>query len=48
MLEGKPTFTGKVEHQVFEQIKNLDYTCPEHFSFEAKDIIHKLLSKDPL
>ena len=33
---------------VFNQIINAQYSFPDHFSAEAKDLISKLLNKNPL
>jgi serine/threonine protein kinase len=48
MLAGKTPWTKGAELVVFEQICNCKYTFPDHFSDSAKDLISKLLTKNPI
>ncbi|RKP16018.1 Pkinase-domain-containing protein, partial [Rozella allomycis CSF55] len=49
MLIGKPPFQTKHIKEIYEKIKNTDYTFPDDcpISAEAKDLIEKLLSQNP-
>lgn len=47
MVAGKPPFEGESEYLVFQKILGLDYAFPENTNEAAKDIITRLLQKDP-
>ncbi|KAG1463714.1 hypothetical protein G6F46_001470 [Rhizopus delemar] len=47
MLSGTSPFKAPTDYLIFQKIKHLEYTIPNHFSPEAKDIIQKLLTLDP-
>jgi serine/threonine protein kinase len=48
MLEGKTPWTAAREYDIFSQITACEYTFPDHFSEDAKDLISKLLIANPL
>lgn len=43
MIAGKFAFQGLSEYLTWEKIKRLDYSFPEGFDEEAKDLVQKLL-----
>ena len=47
MLDGNPPFTSKTRTGLFKNILNKKVYFKKHFSEEAKDLIAKLLKKDP-
>lgn len=47
MLSGKSPFKAATDYLIFQKIKNLEYTLPEEFSEESKDIVQKLLLSNP-
>jgi len=42
MIAGRFTFTGLSEYLTWQKIKQLDYTFPDGFDLEAKDLVQKL------
>ncbi len=46
-LVGKTPFKGQTEYITFENIINKDPEFPAKFPSEAKDLISKLLAKEP-
>ncbi|EJW74513.1 other/AUR protein kinase [Wuchereria bancrofti] len=46
-LVGKPAFEAKSYNDTYENIRNCSYTFPPHVPDGAKDLISKLLQKDP-
>ncbi|VIO88528.1 serine/threonine protein kinase 6, putative [Brugia malayi] len=46
-LVGKPAFEAKSYNDTYENIRNCNYTFPSHVPDGAKDLISKLLQKDP-
>ncbi|RKP40018.1 phosphoinositide-dependent kinase-1, partial [Dimargaris cristalligena] len=48
LLAGKPPFKGSNEYQTFQKIIRLEYTIPDHFSPEARDLVTRLLVLNPL
>ena len=47
MFAGTPPFRDKTEYLIFKKINDMDYTFNENFPEEAKDLINKLLQKNP-
>ncbi|RCI06544.1 pkb-activating kinase-like protein [Rhizopus stolonifer] len=47
MLAGKSPFKAPTDYLIFQKIKHLEYTLPDSFEEEAKDIVQKLLIPDP-
>lgn len=47
MLSGKSPFKAPTDYLIFQKIKNLEYTMPDNFPEVAKDIIRRLLVKNP-
>lgn len=47
MIAGRFTFTGLSEYLTWQKIKQLDYSFPEGFDPEAKDLVQKLIVRDP-
>lgn len=47
MLTGKPPFKGSTQHLTFEKVLEGNVKFSEDFHPDAKDIISKLLIKDP-
>ena len=46
-LVGSPPFEAQGHHETYRKISKVDITYPSHISAEAKDLISKLLVKDP-
>lgn len=46
-LCGQPPFESTEQRSTFQKIKNVKFTFPGHVSSEARDLIRKLLNKDP-
>ena len=46
-LCGQPPFESTEQRHTFQKIKNVKFTFPGHVSHEARDLIRKLLHKDP-
>lgn len=47
MIAGRFAFTGLSEYLTFQKIKQLDYSFPDGFDPEAKDLIQKIIVRDP-
>ncbi|EIN11732.1 kinase-like protein [Punctularia strigosozonata HHB-11173 SS5] len=47
MIAGRFTFTGLSEYLTWQKIKALEYTFPDGFDEDAKDLVTRLLLKDP-
>lgn len=47
MIAGRFTFHGLSEYLTWQKIKRLEYTFPEGFDEQAKDLVQCLLVKDP-
>jgi 3-phosphoinositide dependent protein kinase-1 len=47
MFAGTPPFRDKTEYITFKRIGDVDYSISEKFPEEAKDLIDKLLQKNP-
>lgn len=47
MLAGRPPFKGGSEYLTFEKILNLDYEFPPGFPPAARDLVERLLVRDP-
>ncbi|EGN99799.1 hypothetical protein SERLA73DRAFT_72588 [Serpula lacrymans var. lacrymans S7.3] len=47
MIAGRFAFQGLSEYYTWQKIKQLDYSFPDGFDEEAKDIVQKLLVRDP-
>ncbi|THH30304.1 hypothetical protein EUX98_g3889 [Antrodiella citrinella] len=47
MISGKFAFHGLSDYLTLEKIKKLDYSFPDGFNEEAKDLVQKLLVRDP-
>jgi len=47
MLAGYPPFSNKVRKQLYTDILQTKYVMPTHFSEKAKDLLSKLLVKNP-
>ncbi len=43
MIAGRFPFHGLSEYLTWQKIKNLEYTFPDGFDEEAKDLVEKLL-----
>ncbi|KAH8093861.1 kinase-like protein [Cristinia sonorae] len=47
MISGKFAFHGLSDYLTLEKIKKIDYSFPEGFDEEAKDLVQKFLIRDP-
>lgn len=49
LLSGFPPFgtEGESEYRIFQQIKNIEYTFPDNFNTQGKDLVAKLLQVEP-
>ncbi|KAF9814584.1 hypothetical protein IEO21_05042 [Rhodonia placenta] len=47
MIAGRFAFQGLSEYLTWQKIKQLDYSFPEGFDEQAKDLVQKLLVRDP-
>ncbi|TFK54040.1 kinase-like protein [Heliocybe sulcata] len=47
MIAGRFAFQGLSEYLTWQKIKHLEYTFPEGFDEQAKDLVQKLLQRDP-
>lgn len=43
MIAGRFTFTGLSDYLTFQKIKQVEYTFPDGFDPEAKDLVEKLI-----
>ncbi|KAH7926505.1 kinase-like protein [Leucogyrophana mollusca] len=48
MIAGRFAFQGLSEYLTWQKIKSLDYSFPDGFDPDAKDLVQKLLARDPL
>lgn len=46
MITNSPPFSGGNEYMIFQKIHNLDYTFPENFPSDAKNLIESILKMD--
>ena len=46
-ITGSPPFRGKTEYLTFQKIKALEYTFPDGFDSQARDLVERLLVLDP-
>lgn len=44
---GHPPFEAKAQKETYQKIKNVSYKFPSYFSYEVKDLISRLLQKNP-
>ncbi|KAJ3052841.1 hypothetical protein HK097_005568 [Rhizophlyctis rosea] len=47
ILTGKPPFESQAVRNTLERVSRVDYRLPDGLSNEAKDLIHRMLQKDP-
>ncbi|KAJ1550434.1 Protein kinase, partial [Nowakowskiella sp. JEL0078] len=47
MMTGKPPFFGESISALYSKIKAVEYKCPTHFSHELRQLLSKLLVRDP-
>ncbi|KAI0789096.1 kinase-like domain-containing protein [Abortiporus biennis] len=47
MISGRFAFQGLSEYLTWDKIKRLDYSFPDGFDEDAKDLVQKLLVRDP-
>ncbi|OAX34954.1 kinase-like protein [Rhizopogon vinicolor AM-OR11-026] len=47
MISGRFAFQGLSEYLTWQKIKSLDYTFPDGFDEDAKDVVQRLLVRDP-
>ncbi|KZT65974.1 kinase-like protein [Daedalea quercina L-15889] len=47
MISGRFAFQGLSEYLTWQKIKKLEYSFPEGFDAQAKDLVEKLLVRDP-
>jgi len=47
MLAGRPPFKAASEYLTFEEVTNIRYKFPKDFPLDAKDLITRILVKDP-
>eukprot|EP00730_Choanoeca_flexa_P016555 TRINITY_DN7850_c0_g1_i1.p1 TRINITY_DN7850_c0_g1~~TRINITY_DN7850_c0_g1_i1.p1 ORF type:complete len:529 (+),score=85.81 TRINITY_DN7850_c0_g1_i1:72-1658(+) len=47
LLSGQVPFRGGNDYQTFKKITSLEYTVPQGFPEAAKDLVEKLLQRDP-
>ncbi len=47
MLTGLPPFYDENVNDMYHKIVNMELTFPDHISPKAKDLLHKLLNRDP-
>ncbi|KAL0096545.1 kinase-like domain-containing protein, partial [Phycomyces blakesleeanus] len=47
MLSGKSPFKAPTDYLIFQNIKNLEYTIPDYFPDDARDLIQRLLVLEP-
>jgi 3-phosphoinositide dependent protein kinase-1 len=46
-IAGSPPFRGKTEYLTFQKIKSLEYSFPDGFDSQARDLVERLLVLDP-
>lgn len=46
-LVGKPPFECKAKEETYKRIRNVNYVFPSYVSSDARDLISKLLVRDP-
>ncbi|KAG7090848.1 hypothetical protein E1B28_009930 [Marasmius oreades] len=47
MIAGRFTFSGLSEYLILQKVKRMDYSFPESFDKQAKDLVQQLLIRDP-
>ncbi|TPX60237.1 hypothetical protein PhCBS80983_g01904 [Powellomyces hirtus] len=47
MMTGRPPFSGENISALYNKIKAVDYKCPEYFSRGLRNLLAKILVKDP-
>ncbi|KAJ3125507.1 Serine/threonine-protein kinase par-1, partial [Nowakowskiella sp. JEL0407] len=47
MMTGRPPFVGENISSLYSKIKAVDYKCPSYFSQELRNLLGKLLVRDP-
>lgn len=47
ILTGDLPFLGFTRGQIFKKINNVEFKMPKTFSKELKDLLHRMLTKDP-
>ncbi|KAJ3188955.1 hypothetical protein HDU85_004672 [Gaertneriomyces sp. JEL0708] len=47
ILTGTPPFESAAVKNTLDRVSRVDYTLPDHLSPDAKDLVHRLLQKDP-
>ncbi|THV06793.1 kinase-like protein, partial [Dendrothele bispora CBS 962.96] len=47
MISGRFAFSGLSEYLTLQKVKQMDYTFPEGFDENAKDLVQRLLVRDP-
>ncbi|KAJ8077051.1 serine/threonine protein kinase [Marasmius tenuissimus] len=47
MIAGRFAFSGLSEYLTLQKVKQMDYSFPESFDEQAKDLVQKLLVRDP-
>ncbi|KAJ3341274.1 MAP microtubule affinity-regulating kinase 1 [Gonapodya sp. JEL0774] len=47
MMTGRPPFIGENISALYSKIRAVDYKCPDYFSTELRDILSRILVKDP-
>ncbi|KAJ3096246.1 Map microtubule affinity-regulating kinase [Phlyctochytrium planicorne] len=47
MMTGRPPFSGDNISALYSKIKSVDYRCPDYFSKELKNLLSKILRRDP-
>ena len=47
MIAGRPPFKCDTIAELYQQIKTVKYTCPDHFSPELRALLEKVLVRNP-
>ncbi|TPX56203.1 hypothetical protein PhCBS80983_g04689 [Powellomyces hirtus] len=47
VLTGTPPFESKAVKSTLDKVSRVEYTLPAHLSSDARDLVHRLLQKDP-
>ncbi|KAI9100691.1 hypothetical protein DFS34DRAFT_615441 [Phlyctochytrium arcticum] len=47
ILTGKPPFESRAVKNTLDRVSRVDYSLPDHISPEARDLVNRLLQKDP-